>query len=82
MPAKVARVSSGSFSTGSSQQQVRPCPLSRRKRKSIQSISDATMGRCGSHAENPRAIHLESRPIINKTIGGAATMPTAIAKAI
>src|SRR6266851_4406992 len=33
-----------SFATESSQQQVRPCPLWRRKRKYIQSIGDSTTG--------------------------------------
>ena len=37
----IAEVSLGSFATGSSQQQARPSPLCRRKRKQIQSIGSA-----------------------------------------
>lgn len=37
----------GSFATGSDRQQVRACPLLRRKRKYIQGAGDVAVGLCG-----------------------------------
>jgi hypothetical protein len=45
-PSDLANDRSGSFATGSSQQQVRPCPLCRRKRKQIQIISGPAKAPC------------------------------------
>jgi len=52
-----SHVSVGSIATGSSQKQVRPCPIWRRKRKSIQGISDAATGHCGLY-DRPAANYL------------------------
>src|SRR6266478_305893 len=69
-----SHVSVGSIATGSSQKQVRPCPIWRRKRKSIQGISDAATGHCGLY-DRPAANYLASLSSHQSAFGYALVSP-------